>query len=151
MRLARMIPFILMLICGVLIHTGLAEDAINDSSLDGPEPQCGQVNASETLSLNSTISSGLRSASFILVWTDMNSSLEMALTTPGGLRLDSSAEDVYGRDKGIVYFVVPDPEPGNWTAVITAGDGSAKVSCCLVLDLSEEPASESEIKPTSGN
>jgi hypothetical protein len=46
----------------------------------------------------------------------------MALRTPSGVSINQSAQTPIGytKEKLDTYYVIPDPEPGNWTAIIEA-------------------------------
>lgn len=82
------------------------------------------INESETHLMNVSVSSNVTMASFLLDWMDVTSVLEMVLISPSGTRIDSSAEEpiTYNMTSDAIYYVVPDPEPGVWTAEITALD-----------------------------
>ncbi len=85
-------------------------------------PEYEQINATQPVLLNTTIGTGLSSFSFILTWLNATSSLEATLTSPSGTKIDSNAQlpIIYGTNKTMIYFILPGPEAGKWTAVITA-------------------------------
>jgi hypothetical protein len=98
-----------------------AEDALD---LEVTSPICKYINASETHQLNFSVGSNVTAASFILDFANDTSELEMVLITPSGSRIDSATGEpiTYQRDNLSIYYIVPDPEPGEWTAEITARD-----------------------------
>jgi hypothetical protein len=99
-------------------------EEIADALDQGPTiPACGHINESETHLLNSTIGSNITSASFILSWSETADDLEMVLFAPSGMRIGPDAGEpvIYQRNASLIYYIVPNPEPGDWTAEITAG------------------------------
>jgi hypothetical protein len=91
-------------------------------------PLNGHINASETLSQISIIGSDVASASFSLYWQNEESDLEMTLRSPSGLLINQSVQmpTIYKKDKIDTYYIVENPETGNWTAMIEAKNVSAK-------------------------
>jgi hypothetical protein len=84
-------------------------------------PEYGQINATQTVLSNTTIGANLSSLSFILTWFDAASSLEATLTSPNGTKIDSTAKMpiIYGINKSMIFYILPDPQAGKWTATIT--------------------------------
>lgn len=85
-------------------------------------PTSGHINASETQSLDFDVGSDAASVSFILYWGDETSDLDMLLITPGGAQVNSASDEmiIYNKNVTMLYYIVPMPEPGSWTAEITA-------------------------------
>lgn len=85
-------------------------------------PACGHINESEMHLLNSAVGPNVTSASFILSWDETADDLEMVLVAPSGTRIDPDVEEpiIYQEDAGLIYYIIPYPEPGDWTAEITA-------------------------------
>ena len=85
-----------------------------------PVQSCGVLNATGSSLVKSNIGSHLSSVSFLLNWTNATSSLDMILSSPSGLKIDSSAQPpvIYGENESMEYYIVPNPEPGTWTVQI---------------------------------
>lgn len=85
-------------------------------------PFCGTINASETFEMNVSVGSNISSASFLVDWTNLSSELEMTLVSPSGRSIDSSVGEpiIFDESNASIYYIVPDPEPGEWVATITA-------------------------------
>lgn len=92
-------------------------------------PINGHINASETQSLNFTVGPDVASASFILTWGKTMGNLDMALITPSGMQVDPASDvqiiykkniDDDKRNMSMLFYIVPEPETGDWTAEITA-------------------------------
>ena len=94
----------------------------NGSEMPAYIPEYEQIHASQTVLLNTTIDTNLSSFSFILTWFNATSSLEATLTSPGGAKIDSTAQlpVIYGTNKSLIFYILPSPEAGKWTAAITA-------------------------------
>jgi hypothetical protein len=108
----------------------MASAAETDDELPPMEitvPVNGHINASETLWHNLTVGSNISSVSFALYWPNEGSDLEMALISPSGLLINQSAQmpTVYKRENMNAYYIVQEPEAGNWTAMIEAKNVSA--------------------------
>ena len=103
-----------------------------------PIPICRHINASETISMNSSVEKATFSASFIMTWIDAASQMEMKLVSPSGLLIDSSAESpiVYSRNETMLYFIVHAPEAGNWSQIITARNLSQKGENYCIITVS---------------
>lgn len=100
---------------------------------DGPQvgatiPINARINASEVQSQNLMIGSDVSSAVFSLNWQNMGSDLEMTLRSPSGDQIDQSAQMpiIYKKKEIETLYIVQNPEPGNWTAVIEAKNVSSK-------------------------
>jgi len=91
-------------------------------------PVNGHINASETLSQISTVGPNVSSASFSLYWQNEENDLSMTLKSPSGLMIDQSAQlpTIYQKENQSIYYIVQDPEAGNWTAMIEALNVSAQ-------------------------
>jgi hypothetical protein len=109
--------FLLVMIC--MIFNSQAQTL---PAIETPVAENGQINASETLLLNSSIGLSAFQASFVLRWMNASSELEMALISPSGLIINQSAEPsiIYKSEEKMETYIVADPEPGNWSARITA-------------------------------
>jgi hypothetical protein len=85
-------------------------------------PICKHINASETYSLSFSVGLNISSASFILSWDNNSSDMEMVLISPSERKIDSSSEQPinYQKNDSMIFYIVPDPEPGNWTAEVIA-------------------------------
>jgi hypothetical protein len=96
-------------------------------AMETPVPIYGQINASETLLLNSSIDSSISQVSFVLRWQDASNVLEMAMISPNGSIIDPSAMPpvIHTSEERTETYIVQDPEPGNWAARITAKNTSA--------------------------
>jgi hypothetical protein len=117
----------------VMILTLMGMASSIEAGDEGPQvgttiPIDAQINASEVQSQNSMIGSNVSSAVFSLNWQNMGSDLEMTLRSPSGGLIDQSAgmPIVYAKEKLDTYYIVPAPEPGNWTAIIEAKNVSSK-------------------------
>gem|GEM_PF-2216874 len=111
----------------MLASLGLAvgvEAEANASIEEIAVPVSGHIGVSETQSLNFSIGSNLTSASFILVWSNADSDMNMTLIAPGGEQVDPAADEMvaYKKNATMLYYIVPVPEPGEWTAEVTAED-----------------------------
>jgi hypothetical protein len=91
-------------------------------------PVNGYINASETLTQISTVGPNVSSASFSLYWQNGENDLGMTLKSPSGLVIDQSAQPptIYEKGNQSIYYIVQDPEAGNWTAMIEALNVSAQ-------------------------
>jgi hypothetical protein len=91
-------------------------------------PLNAQINASEVQIQNSIIGSNVSFAVFSLNWQNIGSDLEMTLISPSGGQINQSAQMpiVYTKEEINAYYTVPNPEPGNWTAIIEAKNVSSK-------------------------
>jgi hypothetical protein len=85
-------------------------------------PIDGQINASEVQSQISMIGSDVSSAVFALNWQNKGSDLEMILRSPSGDQINQSAQapTIFKKEELNTYYIVANPEPGNWTAIIEA-------------------------------
>lgn len=85
-------------------------------------PFCGTINASETFEMNVSVGSNISSASFLVDWTNLSSELEMTLVSPSGRSINSSVEApiTFNESNASIYYIVPNPEPGEWIATIAA-------------------------------
>jgi hypothetical protein len=98
-------------------------DTVEDAPQVGTViPVTGQINASESQSQISMIETNMSSVIFTLTWQNSDSDLEMSLTSPSGEQINQSAQIpiVYKKEKILAYYMVPNPMPGNWTAIIEA-------------------------------
>ncbi|MDQ1262757.1 MAG: hypothetical protein QG575_1938 [Euryarchaeota archaeon] len=105
------------------LSISLAMDPVeNESEMPAYIPENGQIEAMQTVLLNTTIGTNLSSFSFILTWTNATSGLEATLTSPSGTKIDSTAElpVIYGTNESLIFYILPNPEAGKWTAAITA-------------------------------
>lgn len=135
-----------------LAVTSMAETAQDNES--GAIPICRNINASQTIQHNFAVPSNISSASFILFWTNATSRLNMSLISPSGKKMDSSAKPpvVYGINKSTMYFIIPNPAPGNWSAEITAvvvpkrGEGYCAMTYFEVGEMEKNSSSSEELQ-----
>ncbi len=117
----------LMFIALITIFTSFSfasgEEIADDLDQGVTVPTCGHIYASETHTANYDIGLNITSASFILSRGETTYDMEMVLVTPSGTEIDPDATEpiTYLRDANLIYYIVPYPEPGNWTAKIIAG------------------------------
>lgn len=85
-------------------------------------PFHGYINASEPFEMSVSVGSNVTSASFFVDWMNLSSDLDMTLVSPSGRNIDSSVGEpiVFNESNASIYYIVPDPEPGEWVAMITA-------------------------------
>jgi len=98
------------------------EETADDLDQGLTVPTCGHIYSSEAYTLNSVVGLNVTSVSFILSCGEAADEMEMVLVTPSGMRIDPEAGKpiTYQRDADLICYIVPYPEPGNWTAEITA-------------------------------
>lgn len=101
-----------------------AENAENMSEISTDIPESGLIHATQTIMLNETIDANTPSFLFVLTWLNATSNLEASLITPSGVKIDSTAQPpvIYGANKSLIFYILPDAEVGEWTAMITARD-----------------------------
>jgi hypothetical protein len=92
--------------------------------------------------LNFSIDVSAAAASFLLDWGNVTSNVEMTLITPRGESIEPSAggEYAYYKENNSLYYIVPNPQMGEWVAVISAGNvpgGSEEYCAFMVLDYEE--------------
>jgi hypothetical protein len=105
----------------ICIASGI--DTVEDAPQIGDViPVSGQINASESQSQISMIETNVSSVVFSLSWQNADSDLDMSLITPSGDQINQSAQMpiIYKKENIYAYYIVPDPMPGNWTAIIEA-------------------------------
>ena len=137
-RLNELILITLAMTFSCLPITSMAEIAGNNSELIAESTQCGPINNSEMILLKSTIPSNVSSCSFILSWSNATNNLDMALTSPAGVKIDSSAQlpIIYEKNSSLVYYIVPDPEPGIWSVAVAGNNVAQKgEEYCAYLSL----------------
>jgi hypothetical protein len=85
-------------------------------------PIDGQINASEMQSQILMVGPDVSSMIFALNWQNKGSDLEMTLKSPNGDQINQSAQapTIYKKEELDTYYIVSNPEPGNWTAIIEA-------------------------------
>jgi hypothetical protein len=115
-----------LLFLGLLFSLSCIASSI-DAEEDTPQigdviPINGQINASESQSQISMIEGNASFVAFYLNWQNMDSDLEMTLKSPSGVEIDQSAQMpiIYKKEKINAYYIIPNPELGNWTAIIEA-------------------------------
>lgn len=118
--------FIVLLLSLACIASGIGAET-STPQLATAIPTNGHINAFEKLSQISNIGSDASSAIFALNWQNEESDLEMTLRSPSGVSINQSAQMPIGytKEKLDTYYVIPGPEPGNWTAIIEAKNVSA--------------------------
>lgn len=115
-------------------------------------PACGTIGPSQTFSQGFAIEPNATSVSFVLSWANKTSELEMTLQTPAGQEMDSRVEapDSWSKSDNLEFFIISNPLPGTWTAVVKAGNLPSGVEdYCLYTFLSNEtePAEEESSTP----
>ena len=117
-----------LLVFGALCLASFAQIIDLDSNQTMMVPTCNNIGPSETLLQNSLIDSNLTSISFILSWSDSTNSPEMVLRTPGAHEINQFVEPpiIYEKNDTIIYYIIPNPEIGNWTLEINTNDQSSK-------------------------
>lgn len=104
------------------LSCAFGDETTNDLNQGLAVPTCGHINASETQLLNSTVELNVAYATFILSWENETTDLEIVLITPSGMVIDHAAEKpiIYQKNASLISYMIPNPEPGNWTSKITA-------------------------------
>jgi len=113
---------------------------------------CSLIGSSENASVSSEVGPGNSQVTFILSWLNATSNLDMIISAPDGRKIDSTVHDpdMYRKNNTMIQYTIPDPEPGNWTAKVTARatQNLGESYCVLTLfTLAETQASSNE----SGN
>jgi hypothetical protein len=124
----------LCLVCGAEAEEDLLDEGF-------AIPICRYINASETHQLNFSVVPNVAAASFFVDFGNESSDLEMVLITPSGAGIDSTTGEpiIYERNGRSIYYIVPDPEPGEWIAEITAKNvPEASEEYCAFMVLDEE-------------
>jgi hypothetical protein len=113
--------FIILLISLVYTAYGIETENILPQT-ETTIPIDGRINASETQSQISMIGSNVSSVIFALNWQNKGSDLEMILKSPSGDQINQSAQApiIYKKEEFDTYYIVPNPESGNWTSIIEA-------------------------------
>jgi len=101
-----------------------ANNTGNLSEISTYLPESGQIHAAQTILSNVTIDTKISSLMFVLTWQNATSNLEATLIAPSGLKIDSTAQSpvVYGVNTSLIFYILPNAEVGQWTAMITAND-----------------------------
>lgn len=101
-----------------------ADNAGNLSEISTNIPESGQIYAMQTKLLNATNDANISSFLFVLTWLNATSNLEATLIAPSGVRIDSTTKSpvIYGVNKSLIFYILPNAEVGKWTAMITAKD-----------------------------
>lgn len=122
MRYIRMMQLVIILMISNLSIAFAVDSGEIGSEMPTFIPEYKQINATQPVSLNTTIGTNLSSFLFILTWLNATSSLEATLTSPSGTKIDSTAQlpIIYGTNNTMIYYILPSPEAGKWAAVITA-------------------------------
>jgi hypothetical protein len=122
MNSLKLILLALLLVVGNLSIAIASDPVENTSEMTAYFPEYGQIHATQMVLLNTTIGTNLSSFSFILTWLNATSNLEATLTSPSGIKIDSTAQlpVIYGTNKSLIFYILPSPEAGKWTATITA-------------------------------
>jgi hypothetical protein len=101
-----------------------AENVENLSEISTDIPESGLIHATQTILLNETIDANTSSFLFVLTWLNATSNLDATLITPSGVKIDSTAQPpvIYGTNKSLIFFILPNAEVGEWAAMVTARD-----------------------------
>jgi len=96
----------------------------NMSEISTYIPDSGQIHAAQIILSNATIDTKISSLLFVLTWLNATSNLEATLIAPSGAKIDSTAQSpvIYGVNKTLIFYILPNAEVGKWTAMITAKD-----------------------------
>jgi hypothetical protein len=123
MRYLRLILAMVLAISSLPISFA-ADDAGNMSDITTDIPDSGMIHATQTILVNETIDANTSSFLFVLTWLNATSNLEATLITPNGVKIDSTAQPpvIYGVNKSLIFYILPNAEAGEWTAMITARD-----------------------------
>jgi hypothetical protein len=115
-------PGLVVLMVSNLSISFAADPVENGSEMPVYIPEYGLIHATESVLLNTTIGTNISSFSFILKWFNATSNLEATLTSPSGTKIDSTAQmpTIYGMNQSLIFYILPRPDPGKWTAAITA-------------------------------
>lgn len=113
--------FLVLLLSSICTAYGI-ETKSDIPKAETPIPIDGQINASEMQSQISMVGSNVSSVVFSLNWQNKGSDLEMTLKSPSGDQINQSAQapTIYKKEELDTYYIVTNPEPGNWTAIIEA-------------------------------
>lgn len=87
-------------------------------------PECKFINESETHQMSFNILSNVTEVSFLMDYTYKTSDLEMVIIAPSGDIIDSTVGEpvIYEKENISLYYIIPEPELGEWKAEITAKD-----------------------------
>lgn len=101
-----------------------ANNTGNLSEISITIPESGQIHAAQTILSNATIDTKISSLLFVLTWLNATSNLEATLIAPSGVKIDSTTQSpvIYGVNKSLIFYILPNAEVGKWTAMITAKD-----------------------------
>ncbi len=123
MRYPRLILAMVLAVSSLSISFA-ADNAGNLSEITTDIPESGLIHPTQAILLNETIDANASSFLFVLTWLNATSNLEATLTTPGGVKIDSTAQPpvIYGVNKSLIFYILPNAEAGEWTATITARD-----------------------------
>ena len=101
-----------------------ADNAGNMSEIPTDIPESGLIHATQTILLNKTIDANTSSFLFVLTWLNVTSNLEATLIAPSGVKIDSTTQTpvIYGVNKSLIFYILPNAEVGKWTAMISARD-----------------------------
>jgi hypothetical protein len=101
-----------------------AENVENLSEMSTDIPESGLIHATQTILLNETIDANTSSFLFVLTWLNATSNLDATLLTPSGVKIDSTAQPpvIYGTNKSLIFYILPNADVGEWSAMITAKD-----------------------------
>ena len=123
MRYARLILAMVLVVCSLPISFA-ADIAGNSSEIPTDIPESGLIHATQTIFLNGTTDANTSSFLFVLTWLNVTSNLEATLITPSGVKIDPNTQPpvIYGVNKSLIFYILPNAEAGKWTAMITAKD-----------------------------
>jgi hypothetical protein len=114
----------LIFIASNLLNFSAASSSENIPDMPIYIPEGGQINITETRSLNATTDADISSYIFVLAWLNDTSKLDAVLISPSGVKIDSTVQPpiVYGVNGSMIFYILPDAEKGKWTSMITARD-----------------------------
>ncbi len=154
MRRWELISVALIALVGSICLAWGAETPEDGLDEDLVVPFCGYINASESFEMNVSVGSNVTSASFLVDWMNLSSNLEMTLVSPSGRSIASSVGEpiTFNESNASIYYIVPDPEPGEWVAIITAKEVPAVgEEYCTYSYLEEEESMVAGASNSSSN
>ncbi|NPV62249.1 MAG: hypothetical protein HPY61_06390 [Methanotrichaceae archaeon] len=132
-----------LIICSVAVVVSGAVMFVPGSqqSIDKPQEAqfCGKIMPSASISQTIPVVNETNSLLFILNWSKKDSGLQLKIQTPQGTDalVESNSID-HQKGDNFEFYLLQDPEIGNWTAVINAANVSSETDdYCLLVDILE--------------
>ncbi len=113
------------------------------------------VNAGDTASFLARVDSSVREAIFAINWADAGNGLDLTLLDPNGRRIDPAAaatDPVVDFVSGATYayYVVRQPEPGEWTLEIAVAATTRAGDEPVMFDISVQGVADLTLELTAG-